>query len=243
MRGSEPGGRFSIPSEIDRYLAGIDEDLQNPTGDDVQWWRYDKAGTKLDEIYDVGVGRHWRGPFPVPVISAHLTQGATFQTERGFYNADVLRLLINVRDLLRIFPHAELEVDEFLKDRVQFNGKTFRPSSAQLEGRVLNRWAIFKVDLIEVKEEEQYNDAELGSNPDQDDPYDAPAAPPAPAPDDPYDNAQPTPTDPEPTEPVVGDGTIPLTIPFIVAKTSVDAPQDDGTIPLTIPFTVADTTV
>lgn len=170
MRGSEPGGRFTIPSEIDRYKAGIDEDLQNPAGTEVEWWRYDKAGTKVDEVYDVGVGRHWRGPFPMPVISAHLAQGQTFHTERGFYNADVLRLLINVRDVKRVFPSATLTTDEFLKDRVKFNGKTFRPSTAQMDGLVLTRWTIFKVDLIEVKEEEQYNDETLGDSPD-DDPY------------------------------------------------------------------------
>ena len=172
MRGSEPGGRFSIPAEIDRYKNGIDEDLQNPAGDQVPWWRFDKAGTQVDDVYDTGVGRHWRGPYTMPVISAHLAQGATFQNERGFYNADVLRLLINVRDLRRIFPHATTNVDDFLRDRVQFNGKTFRPSTAQLDGRVLDRWTIFKVDLIEVKEDEQYNDLELGGNHDIDDPYD-----------------------------------------------------------------------
>lgn len=198
MRGSEPGGRFTIPSETDRYLIGIDEDLQNPTGTQVPWWRFDKAGTKVDDIYDTGVGRHWRGPFTMPVISAHLAQGQTFQTERGFYNADVLRLLINVRDLLRVFPRAELTVDEFLRDRIQFNGKTFRPSSAQLNGLVLDRWTIFKVDLIEVKEEEQYNDADLGSNPDL---------------DDPYDNS-------DPVTPVATPGVLPLQIPFVVADTA-----------------------
>ena len=173
MRGSDPGGRFTIPSEIDRYLNGIDEDLQNPTGFDVPWWRFDPKGTKVDEVYDVGESRHWRGPIPVPVISGHLAQGATLQNDRGFYNVDLLRLLINVRDFLRIFPGADLSMDDFLKDRIEFNGKRWRPSGSQPDGLVLDRWTILKVDLVEIKPEEEYNDTALGANPETDDPYDS----------------------------------------------------------------------
>jgi hypothetical protein len=161
MRGSIPGGRFTVESEIDRYWAGMDEDLQRPVGGEVPWWRYDPQATEVDPIYNVGseaTGRVFRDPIPVKYIVAQVFQGQTFQNDRGFYNADVLRLTMAVPDLLRVFPDIISEVDNYLKDRVMFQDKPFRPSRMYLRGKVLDRYAVVTIDLIEVKEEELVND-------------------------------------------------------------------------------------
>lgn len=161
MRANHPGGRFTVESEIDRYWAGMDEDLQRPVGGEVPWWRFDPQATEVDPIYNVGsedIGRRYKDPIQVKYIVAQVFQGQTFQNDRGFYNADLLRLTIAMPDLIRVFPDIMKDVDSYLRDRVMFQDKPFRPSRMYLRGKVLERYAVVTLDLIEVKEEELVND-------------------------------------------------------------------------------------
>lgn len=161
MRGSIPGGRFTVESEIDRYWAGMDEELQRTVGGEVPWWRFDATATEVDPVYDVGsedVGRRYLPSVQVKYIVAQVFQGQTFQNDRGFYNADVLRLTVAAPDMLRTFPDLLTDPDSYLKDRVVFKDKPFRPSRMYLRGLVLDRYAVITLDLIEVKEEELVND-------------------------------------------------------------------------------------
>lgn len=157
MRASSPGGRFTIQSEIDRYWAGISEDLQRDAGGSVPWRRYSEADTTVDDVYDTG-GRSWSRPVTLPYITAQVHQGKTSQNERGFYNTDQLRLVVSVADFIRVFPNTVPEVDAFLRDRVTFNGKVFRPERMFLRGLVANRYTLVTMDLIEVMEDESVDD-------------------------------------------------------------------------------------
>jgi len=165
MRASHPGGRFTVESEIDRYWAGIDEDLQRPVGGELPWFRFNPAATVVDDIYDVGsssgTGRRWEPARGLKYIVAQVFQGETFQNDRGFYNADVLRITINMADLLRDFPDFPDDPDSFLKDRAIFNEKPFRPTRIYQRGRVLDRYTVITMDLIEEKEEEIINDPQF----------------------------------------------------------------------------------
>ena len=162
MRASHPGGRFTVESEIDRYWDGISEDLQRPVGGEVPWYRFDLSSTTVDDVYDVGAaGRVWESPRPLKYIVAQVFQGETFQNDRGFYNADVLRLTISMQDILLAFPDFTATADSFLKDRVIFNGKPFRPTRIYQKGRVLDRYTVITMDLIEEKAEENVNDPQF----------------------------------------------------------------------------------
>lgn len=161
MRASSPGGRFSINYEIDSYTHGIKEDLQRPVGGELPWLRFDPEGTEVDPIYDVGAydgGRSFHKPRMLKFITAQVFQGQTDQSDRGFYNADHLRLTINRHDFENVFPKVVPEVDQFLKDRVKFQGSIFRPSRIYLRGWVADTYTIITMDLIEVMDEEQVND-------------------------------------------------------------------------------------
>ena len=161
MRGSEPGGRFSVDSELDRILSGMTEDLRRPVGGDVAWWRYDEIGTGVDPIYDVGsseAGRRWLPPLDMPFIVAQVFQGETYQNDRGLYNADVLRLTMNMNDVMRVIPTLVQTPDAHIRDRIVYRGSVFRPSRLYFRGQVLSTYTVLTVDLIQVKSEELVND-------------------------------------------------------------------------------------
>lgn len=164
MRASIQGGRFTTDYEIDSYSRGVNEDLQRMVGGEVPWWTFDPEATEVDDVYTVAsadAGRRYTQHRMVPYITAQVFQGQTDQSDRGFYNADNLRLSINRIDFQRIFPNIVPEVDNFLRDRVQFNGKIFRPTRIYLRGRVLDTYTIITMDLIEVRSEELLNDPQF----------------------------------------------------------------------------------
>lgn len=164
MRASIPGGRFSVNYEMDSYSLGIDEEIQRTVGGELPWWRFDAAATVTDDLYDIGSaygGRAYLPPRALKYLTAQIFQGQTVQNDRGFYNADNLRLTVNMADFVRVFPSIVPETDSFLRDRAVFNEKVFRPTRVYLRGRVTDRYTIVTMDLVEVKEEELINDPQF----------------------------------------------------------------------------------
>lgn len=161
MRASEPGGRFTVDGEIERILTGISEDLRRPVGGQVPWWRFDEQTTEVDPVYDVGsedVGRRWLPPLAMDFIVAQVFQGETYPNDRGFYNTDVLRLTMNMDDVMRVIPTLVQNPDKHIRDRIIYRGSVFRPTRLYFRGQVLSTYTILTVDLAQVKPEEMVND-------------------------------------------------------------------------------------
>lgn len=174
MRASSPGGRFSISSEIDRNWAGISEDLQRVVGGSLPWWRYNESATQVDSIYDVGaangVGRQFKSPVMLKYIVAQLGQGQVVQSSEGYYQVDVLNLLVNMPDILAYYADAETDEDSFfsdslqddlMRDRFVFNGRVFRPIQISLRGRIADRYTLISFNMMEVHDEELINDPQF----------------------------------------------------------------------------------
>lgn len=164
MRTYEPWGRFQIPYERESILTGIDTEVTHHIGQTVEWWMYDPDATVVDSVYDTGAstgGREWKTPFTLPCVNVSLYQGITVQSDRGFYNTDLLRLTINALDAEKFLPEFSFESDERLKDRVVFRGIVFRPKQIYLKGQLTDEYTIFSVDLLEVNPEEMVNDPQF----------------------------------------------------------------------------------
>jgi len=164
MKAAEPAGRFDINFERNSILSGITEDLRRPVGQVVQWWRWDKVDTGIDDIYDVGsnaLGRRWYPGFDVPCVSAVIYQGATLQDERGFYNTDVLRVTLNMADVERLFPTMPTSPDDFLRDRIVFRNEVFRPTHFYPRGLITDEYTLFTLDASQINPEELVNDQQF----------------------------------------------------------------------------------
>jgi hypothetical protein len=171
MRAYTPGGRFSTDFELNEIGDGITYDATNPVGTTGQWWTYNSAASVKDPIYDVeplGAGRVWTGPVTLNIIKASITQGTSAVNDRGFYNADSLKIILNVDDLKLVSPtlfnnrgDVKASIDIANKNRLVYKEQVYRPVRVQQQGQVAERYTIVSVDLIQVMPDELVNDAQF----------------------------------------------------------------------------------
>lgn len=171
MRASAPGGRFTSDYELNSVGDGITADLTNPAGTSAQWWTYNAAGSAKDPIYDVepvGAGRVWTGPKTIAISRASITQGSSLINDRGFYNADVLHLTVNVDDLREVSPELFTErgyikpiIDNVNLYRVVWKDQVYRPTQTQQAGQLANRHTIVTINLLQVMPDELVNDTQF----------------------------------------------------------------------------------
>lgn len=171
MRAYTPGGRFTTDFELNAIADGITADSTNPVGTIAEWWTYNSASSVKDPIYDVepvGSGRVWTGPATLKVIKAIINQGSSAVNERGFYNTDSLRLVLNIDDLRAASPtlfnsrgNIKSTVDLSNKNRVVWKNQVYRPIKTQQQGQIAERHTIISVDLIQLMPDELVNDAQF----------------------------------------------------------------------------------
>lgn len=167
MRASSPKGRFTMDYEVDSIRDGIAEDLERPAGQYIHWYRFDPTATEVDPIYgvgDYGGGRRWVLPgFEVPAISAVIYQGQTIQNERGFYQSDIMRATLNVKDVDALLPGLRTTPDVYYLDRVKYQNEIFTPSRLYLRGHVKNYYTVLTLDFLQVNPEELVNDDQFAT--------------------------------------------------------------------------------
>lgn len=179
MRGDNREGRFNIQYERGSNVSGTMVELVQTVGTFVDWWIYDQDNTVVDPIYDVGSnyangGRKWKTPFTIPVVNAHLEQGVTVQSERGFYNTDQLTIVINV-DVVenhlnfyganasnsRQLSTVEVNPDAYLRDRIVFRHQVFTPVKVLPQGIIKDKYSLLQVSCEQVNAEELVNDSQF----------------------------------------------------------------------------------
>jgi hypothetical protein len=178
MRGEGREGRFSINHERQSVISGTTKEIVNTVGNKVDWWFYDPINTVVDDIYDVGGndtgGRRFLGPISILVANSTINQGVTVQSDRGFYNTDVLSLTINI-DLVEdhrntygknaaTYPNLtkmETNPDKYLRDRVVFRNEVWVPTRILPMGLITDRFTVMHVDCNQVNPEELVNDPQF----------------------------------------------------------------------------------
>jgi hypothetical protein len=173
-RSSKHEGRFDLDYESLSMYEGIAEDIGGMVGVDVNWWRWqeyyleENYSVIADDIYDVsssvpGEGRRWMLPFKMPAIMASIQRGGNAMNERGLYTTDILRLVINSGDALRLIPDlVGDEPNRFIKDRIEYRGQVFTPTRVNPRGAFGYRFAVVTIDCNEVNSEELVNDPQFG---------------------------------------------------------------------------------
>lgn len=176
MRGEQRQGRFNIQHERGAIISGTTKEIVRTVGYEIEWWLYDQELSQVDPVYDVGSnlgGRRWDGPHHIPVVNAAMFQGVTVQSERGFYNTDVLRVTINM-DIIdgsslsggesRIIPELSNlpnNPDAYLRDRIVFRNQVFTVKQIFPKGIITDDYTLFTIDCNQVNPEELINDPQF----------------------------------------------------------------------------------
>lgn len=168
MRGTDVQGRFTINLEAGSIWEGIRDELATPVGVEVDWWVWDHGfaiDEVVDDVYDVSRyedgGRTWAGPVRVPVVTAQIFQGTITQNDRGFYNTDTMRVVMNAEDALRRFPNILSDPDSHIKDRIVFRDEVFSPTRVYPRGHVEYKFAVVTIECAQVNSEELVNDPQF----------------------------------------------------------------------------------
>lgn len=176
MRGERRLGRFDINHERGSIISGTTREVVRTVGYIIEWWLYDQENTLIDPIYDVGSdsgGRRWHGPHHIPTINAALYQGAAPQNDRGLYNADILRVTLNM-DIIEgnkrtggealIIPELRsmpTNPDAYLRDRIVFRNEVFSIKQLYPKGIITDDYTLFTIDCVQVNPEELINDPQF----------------------------------------------------------------------------------
>lgn len=179
MRGENRQGRFSVDFERSSFVSGTTQEIVQTVGTTVAWWPFDQDNSVIDPIYDVGFGystggRRWKTALKVPVLNAHLQQGAIIQSERGLYTTDTLTVTVNVDVVenminfngtnatnIRGLSGINTNPDSYLRDRIVFREEVFTPTTIVPTGLVKNKYSIFQITCEQVNPEELVNDPQF----------------------------------------------------------------------------------
>jgi hypothetical protein len=160
-------GRFDTRYELDSVYESMREDLQQYIGQYVPWYRFDRAGSTVDPIYDVGAssgtgGRKFFPPFLLPVISAGLAEGVEVNVGQGEYTTDVCHLVVSYDQAEKAgLRNMAINWRLFMGDRFIWNNTVFQVRSIQVRGPVGPRYEVLGIDGWQVNAEELINDVDF----------------------------------------------------------------------------------
>lgn len=158
-------GRFNTRFELAGIYEGMQEDLQEFIGQLIPWYRFDRAGSVVDPIYDVGSsagGRKFFPPILLPVISAGLEEGVEINTGQGEYTTDIAHLVVSY-DQAEKTGLRKMKTDWrlFLGDRFVYNDTVFQVRNIQVRGPVNEHYEVLGIDGWQVNAEELVNDPDF----------------------------------------------------------------------------------
>ena len=147
--------RFGMDYEMDAIFHHLAEE-QGEWGVTVDWYRWDET-SPVDDLYDVGAPRQWKGPIFLPVQFALVIEGQRTRVEWGKKVLDSLTLAVS-KDVFRHRigwdPGTEIgDHKQFLRDRVVYNGATFTVEVVEPMGDLAGTDAMVSVRGFEVHED------------------------------------------------------------------------------------------
>ena len=133
---------------------------QYEVGQYLLWYRFNKAGTTSDPVYDIGPQRSWYSVVWVPAhIGEYRRAGKNFDDD-GLYLVDRVHAVLSYQAFYNSgIQDPDPNFQNHLNDRVGFDGKLFSVSEFLPQGRAADNFLTVSVTMIEVAQEELVEDA------------------------------------------------------------------------------------
>lgn len=146
-------------------LKRMDRDIrqeQEGHGTTVDWYFY--LGAVVDPTYDEG-GRRWRGPVPMPVVSAVPAQGANVPSDSGRFVTDTIELRMSYRQITGrgIGPDISSDFENHYADRFVFRGHVYSVTAIRIDGHFdpQARDVMVRIDAGQLRPDELVNDVDF----------------------------------------------------------------------------------
>lgn len=156
-------GRFDMDAETDRIFSGL-EGYQDVTGDWLDYYRFDKEHSVMDDIYDeaTGIGRQFLPAIQIPAIHVTHVEGENKNGDMGFYYNDDLEATFSFRSFQGVgLTLADIKTGNYLKDRVVYDDKVFRVEQLSIEGQIQRRDIIVQLRSTQMKPDELIDDPQF----------------------------------------------------------------------------------
>lgn len=120
-------GRFFSPKWEARRIDRDIELHQRAFGTTIDWYFYDPAESVYDAVYDegqdLGEGRRWNGPTPIPVLSANRREGPNITSEDGMYVVDTIDVRMSYEQARRVglVPEMSRNHEQHYSDRFVYD--------------------------------------------------------------------------------------------------------------------------
>lgn len=156
-------GRFGVDWETNEIHAAITA-RQLEVGTTIDYYRFDRVDSQVDDIYDegYGVGKIYQEPYPLSVLHVNRTEGPQEQRPEGFYLNDQIHVAAGYDQVRRMgLARLDIEHQDYLRDRFVYDNRVFRVTRMNITGQVQDRDIVVGIDGTEVRADEMINDQQF----------------------------------------------------------------------------------
>ena len=157
-------GRFDSDYETNDIFGGLDG-FTDVFGDQLDYYRFDRETSTMDDIYDEATGeagRQFKPAIQIPAIHVTHVEGENKNGDMGFYYNDDLEATFSFRTIQGVgLTLADIKTGNYLKDRVVYDDKVFRVEQLSIEGQIQKRDIIVALRSTQMKPDELIDDPQF----------------------------------------------------------------------------------
>jgi len=157
-------GRFNTDFETNEIHEGIRGWQSTTVYDEIQYFRFSRSSSVMDDVYDegTGAGKVYRPAVTVPVLHVTHNEGMNENTDSGFYFNDDAYVTASFDQLYRTgLVLQDIAHDRYLKDRFVYDDRVFRVTNMHILGQVRERDIIVSFEGTQVKPDELVDDPQF----------------------------------------------------------------------------------
>lgn len=156
-------GRATSDFETTRIYSGM-RDFQENYGDWIDYFRFDRARTSWDDVYDevTGPGRVYQTPIRLGVQHVTMIPGPQEWDDKGGYYSNAIRVIVSYELYTRAgMPMADIDTGDYEFDRLIYKNKVYRTTNLDIEGQIQERPTIVSIDALQLKPDELVEDQQF----------------------------------------------------------------------------------
>ena len=158
------GGRFDRMREQQQIDSALRGHQNSQVEDQISYYRFWPEQSQEHPVYDepTGTGLAFHPPVDVPVLHATHNEGPNQDTETGFYFVDDLYATMSFAQFTRTgLTEADIQHQNYLRDRVLYDGKLFRVSQIHVTGQISQTDFVLSLEGSQIKPDEYILDPQF----------------------------------------------------------------------------------